>query len=351
MDHPIDWNWAEELAEGEAAGAQAMLAEAELDDEPSFLDKLRAALIDTKGLDSIPEPEPLIQDVLYRNSTAWLIGVPGHGKSFVAIDMAGCVGTGEHWQLYPTVPGKVLYLIAEGATGIKQRVRAWEECFGHPMDNVVFLPVAVQSANDSEWSALVALVEEMKPALIVIDTQARVTVGCEENSARDMGIFVHKVEKLRIVSSACVLVVHHQGRGGGDHMRGSSAMDGAATTVIKVSKEDDSVEVECTKQKDAAPFDPLRLRMVPTGESVVLAPADGQRPVSAINQPGVRKMLADWWAMHETEWLSMTKLVDSGAAQKTTFYRYRIPLERAGLIEKKGENSATRYRLPREVEL
>jgi hypothetical protein len=89
--------------------------------------KLRALLVDTDGLENIPEPDPLVPGVLYRDSLAWLYGEPGCGKSFVAVDVAGCVGTGQVWQGYgPAVKGDVIYLVAEGVTGIKQRVRAWE---------------------------------------------------------------------------------------------------------------------------------------------------------------------------------------------------------------------------------
>lgn len=314
--------------------------------EPTTLERLRAALIRSSQLDDIPEPEPLISDILYRNSIAWLIGPPGNGKSFVAIDMAGCVSCGEIWQGYRATKGDVLYLIAEGVSGIKQRVRAWESAMGQPMNDVQFLPVAVQSANEDDWSAFVQLSREIRPALIVIDTQARVTVGMEENSAKDMGEFVHRVERLRVASGACVLVVHHQGRSG-DHMRGSTALEGAATTIIKVAKDEDSVEVECMKQKDAPEFDKINLRLVSHDSSAILSPT-GHELIVHIGHPAVQRMLTDWWNSHETDWVSVTTLVESKITAKSTFHRSKKPLERAGLVEVKGEGGARRYRLSRQ---
>jgi len=93
-------------------------------------ERLRAALLDTAGLDTLPEPEPLIHGVLQRDSLAWLAGRPGSAKTFVALDMAGAVGAGETWQGYRVTQGPVLYLIAEGARGIRPRVRAWESASG-----------------------------------------------------------------------------------------------------------------------------------------------------------------------------------------------------------------------------
>lgn len=308
-----------------------------------LVQRLRDALVDSAGLDGIPEPDPVIDSTLFVNSTNWLIGAPGNGKSFVALDMAGCVGSGQGWQGRPTKQGSVFYLVAEGLSGIRQRVRAWEAAMGIPMDNVLFLPVAVQAANRGDWYALVQLVGEMHPALIVVDTQARVTVGLEENSAKDMGEFVDRVERLRVASQACVLIVHHQGRSG-DHMRGSTAMEGAATTIIKVVKDDDVLTIECTKQKDAPEFDPFALRLTSYDSSAILSPIMDGTP-QRTDTPVVRKMLLDWWDSHETDWVSVSTLVESKIVAKQTFHRVKKVLERAGVMEMKGEGATRRYRL------
>lgn len=309
---------------------------------PTLLDRLRAQLLDTFGLDNIPEPEPLVNGILYRDSLAWLFGAPGCGKSFVAIDIAGCVATGETWQGNPTArPGPVLYLVAEGASGIRQRVRAWESAMNQQMRGVHFLPVPVQSGVHSQWDALVQLAAELKPALIVIDTQARVTVGMEENSAKEMGEFVAAADRLRRVTRACVLIVHHSGRGG-DHMRGSISMEGAANTVVHVTKSEDILTLKCTKQKDAEEFEEFTLRMVPAGASVVLAVTDGR---GTARRTGTPRWLVKWWDTHRDDPVSVTTLVDSEVVPKSTFYSLIRPLMDAGTVVRTGTGSATRYAL------
>jgi hypothetical protein len=47
---------------------------------------------------------------------------------------------------------------------------------------------------------------------------------------------------------------------------------GAADTMISLTKEDCSMVIKCAKQKDAAPFGDIGLRLVPIGESCVLEP-------------------------------------------------------------------------------
>ena len=272
-----------------------------------------------------------------------MVGKPGSMKSFTALDMAGCVGTGEQWQGWSVAQGPVLFLVAEGVRGTKKRVRAWEKAMGHTMTGVHFLPVAVQSKNATQWDAFVALAAELKPALVVIDTQARVTVGVEENSNTEMGEFVDRVERLRRATGACVMIVHHIGRHG-DTGRGATTVDGAVATIIKVTKEDDRITLECQKNKDGIEWDDIVLRAVPTADSVVLALDDGSTHHAA---PALasRKWVADWWRVHEREPVSVSVLVDSGVVSKTTFHRSKLDLVKQCLAVKEGTGNATRYRL------
>lgn len=311
----------------------------------AYLDQLRAALVDTGGLDHIPEPHPLVQKILQMDSIAWLQGRPGHGKSFVALDLAGCVGTGEVWQGFPTIRGDVLYLAAEGVSGVRQRVRAWETAMRQPMKGVQFLPVAVQVATTSHWDALVELVKEMAPALIILDTQARVTVGMEENSAKDMGTFVHALERLRQATGACVLVVHHEGRSG-EHMRGSTALEGAATTIIRVKKDEETILVECVKQKDQADFDAFNLRLISSEMSafVTLTGPSTSDTLSVILQS---RWLSMWWTTHESDPVSVSVLVKSDVVAESTFHRNKKTLINAGVVTVEGTGNQTRYRLLR----
>lgn len=312
---------------------------------PSALDKLRAQLVDSAGLDTIPDPEPLIgEDLLFRDSLVWMVGKPGSMKSFTALDMAGCVGTGEHWQGWPVKQGTVLFLVAEGVRGTKKRVRAWEKATNRTMDNVQFLPVAVQSRNATQWGAFVELATEVAPALVVIDTQARVTVGVEENSNTEMGEFVDRVEKLRVATGACVIIVHHIGRHG-DTGRGATTVDGAVSTIIKVTKDEHRVTLECTKNKDGSEWEDIKLRAVPMGDSVILAADDGSHPGDTFMSLVSRKWIQDWWRTHERDAVSVTLLVKSGVVTEATFHRTKRELLVQGIVVKEGSASAVRYRL------
>ncbi|MET7787262.1 AAA family ATPase [Streptomyces sp900116325] len=216
-------------------------------------DALMAELLDASSLDNMPALEPLVGDLLHLDTLARIIGPSGHMKSFVVIDIAGHVGTGKPWHGHHVPQGTVVYLVAEGARGIRKRVRAWEKHHGLKMDNVLFLPRPVQ-ARGEEWDTLIEAMRRLQPALIVIDTQARVSVGVEENSNTELGIVVERLDDLRRATGACVLPIHHTGHVG-EHGRGASAAKGALQSEMHVSKKGDNakniiVTMKVGKQKD-----------------------------------------------------------------------------------------------------
>ncbi|MEU3730291.1 AAA family ATPase [Streptomyces sp. NPDC033538] len=212
-------------------------------------------LLDTDALDSITPLEPVVVDMLFRDTLARIYGPSGTFKSFMTLDIAACVATGAPWHGQTTRTGPVVYLVAEGLRGIRKRVRAWEQHHGRKMTGVKFLPRPVQ-ARDPEWLVLVEVCRRLGPALVIVDTQARVTVGVEENSNSEMGIIVDRMEQLRAASGACLLLVHHTGHDEG-RSRGATAVKGALQTELGVTRKDAPgtgpvITLKTGKQKDDA---------------------------------------------------------------------------------------------------
>ncbi|MFJ8855142.1 AAA family ATPase [Streptomyces sp. NPDC102437] len=287
-------------------------------------DALLAELLDASSLDNMPTLEPLVGDLLHLDTLARIIGPSGHMKSFVTIDLAGHVGTGMKWHGHHVRQGTVVYLVAEGARGIRQRVRAWEKHYGQPMHGVLFLPRPVQ-ARGPEWDTLIEAMRRLQPAMIVIDTQARVSVGVEENSNTELGIVIERMDDLRRATEACVLLIHHTGHVG-EHGRGASAAKGALQSEMHVSKKGDNaknivVTMKVGKQKDSEEGADLQfgLKVVtldgehkPDGRpvtSVVLESLDQRPDVPAIGTPEwlVRRLDTDrvdmrWGSPRVIEW-------------------------------------------------
>lgn len=224
------------------------------------VDTLLAEMLSVEQLKSMPAPQPLINGLLDLDTTAWLIGASGSYKSFVALDLAAHVGRGEAWRGRPVQQGPVVYVVAEGARGMKLRVEAWEREYQKPFKDVVFLPRPIQ-ANGSEWPVLVEACRRLRPALVIIDTQARVTIGLSENDNSDMSIYVERADEIKRATRACVLTVHHLGRSG-TNARGASAIDGAQDAELRVEKGGAySITLHVDKQKDQAEAPPMPIRL------------------------------------------------------------------------------------------
>lgn len=279
------------------------------------LQRLRSKLVSAEELAMRPAPEPLIWGLLNRNTEAWMIGAPGSLKSFVALDMAGAVGAGRPWHGHRTEQTNVLYVAAEGEPGMVLRTRAFvKHHAGMPGVTILPYPVQIKSV-DGQWAALEEIVKELKAGFVIIDTQHRVSTGLEENSATDMGVVVSAVGRLKRATSACVLVVHHTGRNGGD-ARGSSAIDGAQDTELKIVRATDGKRplLQCKvlqdKQKDMAQDsgEPLCLDL----EVVDLGQDGHGRPISSLVVSGVGDPLRKLEGFSVTEEIEQWRGQDPG---------------------------------------
>lgn len=300
FDHPTSASPVQEMT-GEADDPHAGLM---FDAGPTAVpvdpvDALLARMLDRDMLGEIPPPKPLIRDMLDLDSESWIIGAPGGFKSFVALDWACHVALGLDWRGKKVQRGTVVYVAAEGAKGLPLRVRAWEETYGQRVEGIRFLPEPVQVSDAERWATLVGACRRLTPVLIVLDTQARITVGLEENSARDMGVMIDAVRRLKAATGACVLVVHHTGRDGGD-ARGSSALDGAQDTEIRVERPSKKSEramltasITTDKQKDGSESEgfEIQLQVVDLGcdpENGRLLTSLAIKPANPFDQPVAR---------------------------------------------------------------
>lgn len=267
---------------------------------PNLVDQLLSRMLDRDALDTIVPPDYLVDGLLDLDSESWIIGAPGSYKSFVALDIAAHVALGLEWRGRRVNRHDVVYVAAEGQKGIPGRVRAWEAVYGHRIKGMRWLPEPVQvmgetTARDGQpglaWRVLVEACRRLAPGLIVLDTQARITVGMEENSNTSMGVLIEAVRALKVATGACVLVVHHTGRNGRD-ARGASALDGAQDTEIRIDRDEDplTATIALDKQKDGdeSLSWEISMRVVDAGcgrTSLALEPLDPFSPARAAPEP------------------------------------------------------------------
>ena len=212
--------------------------------------------IDSHDLRSLPDPEPQIEDIVDMGTVVLISGPSSKGKSFIALDWAMSIASGLEWLKHKVTKGNVLYVAAEGAHGQKKRVAAWEQSW-LPEGEEVHMKIIIDPASlgsQAHVDYLCARVRAGDHRLVVLDTWAKVTVGMEENSARDMGMAIAAAYQMRDAikeNYTTVLIVHHTGYNTG-RARGSSAIAAGVDSVYDVSADDphDCITLACSKRKD-----------------------------------------------------------------------------------------------------
>jgi hypothetical protein len=205
------------------------------------------------------EPQFLIADLLEENALIEIFGEPGAGKSLLAYDMAACIATGQSFHGHTVREGAVLILAGEGHNGIKRRFCAWEKQTGRSLEGAPLL-VSQQPAQLLDQQSLLAvreaidamIAEHGKPSLVIVDTLARNFGPGDENSNRDMSVFVAVLDQIKSQYGCSVVIVHHSGHSDSGRGRGASALKGAVDAEFGVKRDGGQrMVIFCTKMKDA----------------------------------------------------------------------------------------------------
>ncbi len=186
----------------------------------------------------------LVKGYLGKNEMSVLYGDSNTGKTFIALDIAYHIATGLDWSGRKVQePELVVYVAAEAGRSIFARLEALRRRYQpttEPLLVVVPCLVDLFSPN-ADLKPLLALLDEISKAYgvpigeVVVDTLARVMGPGDENSAKDMGILVRSLDRIRVdTGGAHVQTVHHSGKNKANGARGSSALRAATDTEIEV---------------------------------------------------------------------------------------------------------------------
>lgn len=238
----------------------------------------------------LPPIDWTVKGLIAAGELALIYGPSGSGKSFLAIDIAFAVAAGLPWRDRSTKRGSVLYLAAEGGTGVLRRIKAIRTSADSPDNQLFVLEASPRLLDPSDVQALVGLARTCErqsgrtPRLIVIDTLARVAGGADENSSSDMGGLVAALGQLQRETGAAILVVHHTGKDTERGPRGHSSLRAAVDTAIEVSCEgsDGYRSARLVKQKDGEEGTEFGFKL----KQVVLGTdADGDPITSCVLEP------------------------------------------------------------------
>lgn len=292
----------------------------------------RFPLLTADDLAKLPPLRWLVDKEIPRESFMVLYGPTGSGKSFVALDYALRIAQDQ----------PVVYVAAEGAHGYASRVLAWRQHHKLPAGQLYFIAVAPNLLDMGQVAEVVATVAHVEPVLVIVDTLARTMIGGDENTQRDMGLFVAACDRIRMATDCTVLVVHHTGRNG-NHERGSTVLRGAADQVISIENDDALIRLTCEKSKDSAGFPQrgLRLVTVETGRpqedrspetSCVVLPSDQVIMAGTLTKSGRNLLETLALEVFQNPGARASVLIEQTTMKSTTFYRVASQLVKDGLV-------------------
>jgi hypothetical protein len=224
----------------------------------------RYKIHDMADLHDEPPIEWLVKDWIAAKEFSVFWGDPGVYKSFVVQGLSLQIASQE---------AKVIYVAAEGSTGLAARVHAWNALHhSDPYrndDNWKYMSAPVDFSGHENvwmnWSNDINEAFDDSPDLVVLDTLARCNLSGDENSAKDMGHFVENVERFRRDNETAIWVIHHANVSSDNKReRGSSVLRAAAFGMYRVydprvKNDGASVVVDCDKMKDGEQPSPVRV--------------------------------------------------------------------------------------------
>lgn len=228
-------------------------------------------IIPADDMDLLPDMEWIIPGEIPALGLTMLYSLPGVGKSFIALDYA----------LRIAQESPVVYVAGEGEYGLRKRMAAWCKHHGKGKGKLFITVGAVRVLDDSEFELFMTEVRSLTPRFMVFDTVARAMLGFDENSTRDMGLFVARTDRIKRELGCSTLIIHHTNKGGAIE-RGSIALRGACDQIIRLWEEDDFLrwEVQKTKEEEETPskmFKKVSVTAEKNGktlQSIVFVPAE-----------------------------------------------------------------------------
>lgn len=184
----------------------------------------------------------LIKGLLASTGIALVYGHSIAGKSFFAVHLGMCVALAKECFGRKTDSGLVVYVAAEGASGLRNRVAAYRRdhgITGREPFILISTPIDLHSP-DGDLNALLETIQKVarecgaKPALIIIDTVSK-TLGAGKENTDDLAVYVSNCQRVASIFECTVMPIHHRPKDSeSTEPRGHGSLKAGVDTVILI---------------------------------------------------------------------------------------------------------------------
>lgn len=284
-------------------------------------------------------PAEIVSGLLHRGSKLVLGGGSKSYKTWGLLDLAVSVAAGVRWIGRETFPCKVLYLNFEIQPEFFCRrliaVREAKQISEFEDSPDVWNLRGYSADADLLIPEIQDRIVERGYGLIVLDPIYKIIGQADENSARDIGRIMNRLERMAAATTAAIAFGAHFSKGNQagkesmDRISGSGvfARDPDSILTFTRHQEDGAFSVESTL-RNFPPLDPFAVRW-----SYPLFRPDGQLDPAKLKQVGGRAKSHDMQDLLEllpgagslaTEWMQKAK--EEAGMSERTFYRLKKEL-------------------------
>jgi hypothetical protein len=236
---------------------------------------------------AIEPPRMLVKRLAPAEGICFIGGQSGAGKTFVAVDLAVSLASGEPFfghKVAERVGVVILAAEGSGTIGMRVSVARNEKAFGEILP-IAWLGSVPDLSSPKELPRLVTRLQAIgerfrathgvRLGAVIIDTVAAAANLKDENDNAEAARAIRQMNALSRALGAVVMPVHHYGKGQETGLRGASAWRAGADTVISVLAERNEITGHVAGRKIAlaksrygeeGPIAAFELRFVKTGE-------------------------------------------------------------------------------------
>jgi hypothetical protein len=192
----------------------------------------------------------LVNGIWPRVGVCFLGGPSMSAKTFWSLRQSVAVVRGEHVLGRKSKAAGVLYIAAEGANGVRKRIKGLRQVIGALGGGFSFIGDAPDLTDEQDVARLRdAIMEAGRRAqatdtgrlgMVVIDTMSASIPGADENTAKDMSPVLARLQTLAGELEVLVLVVAHTGKDTERGLRGWSGLLANADGLIMLNAPNDA---------------------------------------------------------------------------------------------------------------
>ena len=266
----------------------------------------------------LPQNPWLVEPLLARAGVMGLAGEPGTAKTWLLLELARAVATGQPFLgRFATRQGPALIIDEEnGETRLQRRLARLTN--QTPDDCPVYIAsmCGVNLSHDRWIESLHKEVAEIKPTLVLFDSLVRVHRGVE-NSADDMATLFAVFTSFRHDFASAIVFTHHLRKMGfirdlGQRVRGSTDILAYVDSMLGITKVESAYTLWHLKNRDGDLIKPLSLSVEDTDEHTTVIRVTGEVDQENSKREQARDIVMDALAqgdMFKEELIAFTREV------------------------------------------